>query len=260
MTLSGCALIKGMRPLFLTTVLATLALAQSSYEVATVKLSPPPPGDLININLGTVLNGRLTLTNATVADCVKFAYGLAADPQLAGPDWIRTGAVRLDVDARAPSDTPREVMLQMLQSLLAERMHLVVHREPREMSYLALVPAKSGPKLTAVDPPTAPVNAPSGAGRIDSPRMPMSTLARLLSRFERQTVLDMTGLPGFYRVKLDWTVENNRAGASPEPADLGAGPSLYVAIQQQLGLRLEARKGPVEVLVVDSVARTPAEN
>ena len=224
-----------------------------------MKLSPPPPGDRIDINLGTVLNGRLTLTNATVSDCVKFAYGLASDAQLAGPDWIRTGAVRLDVVGQAPAKTPREDMLKMLQFLLAERMNLVVHREPREMSYLALVPAKSGSKLTAVEPPTAPVNAPSGPGRIDSPRMPMGTLARLLSRFERQTVLDMTGLPGFYRVNLEWSVENNRPGAPPD-SDPAAGPSLYVAIQQQLGLRLEARKGPVEVLVVDSVSRTPAEN
>lgn len=241
-------------------LLTAAASAQSKFEVATVKLSQPPPGDLININLGNILNGRLTLTNATLADCVKFAYGLAADAQLAGPDWIFTGAVRLDVVAQASADTPHEQMLAMLQELLAERMKLVTHREPRQMSYLALVTAKDGPKIQPADPAAGAATAPSGAGRIDSPRMPIATLARLLSRFERQTVIDMTGLPGFHRLKLEWTVERNRPQAEPGAADPPQGPSLYAAIQQQLGLRLEARKGPVDVLVVDSASRLPAEN
>jgi uncharacterized protein (TIGR03435 family) len=242
-------------------LLATPSLsAQAQFEVATVKLSQPPEGDRIMINLGNILHGRLTLTNATVADCVKFAYGLAADAQLAGPDWIFTGAVRLDVVAQAPADTPREQMLRMLRHLLADRIHLATHSEPREMSYLAMVPARGGPKLEPADPASGPVNAPSIAGRIDSPRMPMATLARLLSRFERQTVLDMTGLPGFYKVRLEWTVERLGPGGKSDAGDLPEGPSLYTAIQKQLGLRLEARKGPVEVLVVDSASRVPAEN
>ncbi|MBS1854588.1 MAG: TIGR03435 family protein [Acidobacteria bacterium] len=253
-----------MKTLHLAAGLALLAApplpAQPQFEVATVKLSTPPAGDRIMINLGNILRERLTLTNATVADCVKFAYGLAADAQLAGPEWIFTGAVRLDVVAQAPADTPREQMLLMLRNLLADRIKLVTHREPREMSYLAMVPAKGGPKLEAADPPAGPVNAPSIAGRIDSPRMPMATLARLLSRFERQTVLDMTGLNGFYKVKLEWTVENLGRGAKDDAAPPPDGPSLYTAIQKQLGLRLDARKGPVEVLVVDSASRVPVEN
>jgi uncharacterized protein (TIGR03435 family) len=236
------------------------ASAQSRFEVATVKLAQPPAGDLININLGNILNGRLTLTNATLADCVKFAYGLAADAQLAGPDWIFTGAVRLDVVAQAAAGTPREQMLAMLQELLADRVKLVWHREPREISYLALVEAKGGNKLQPADPAAGAVNAPSIAGRIDTRRMPMATLARLLSRFERQTVIDRTGLPDFYRIKLEWSVENNRPPGEPGPTDAPQGPSLYAAIQEQLGLRLEARKGPVEVLVVDSASRVPLEN
>ena len=253
--MKSCSLV-----LFAALIGAASACAQTKFEVATVKLSQPPAGDLININLGNILNGRLMLTNATVADCVKFAYGLAADAQLAGPDWIFTGAVRLDVVAQAPAATPREQMLAMLQELLAERIHLVSHREPREISYLALVVAKDGAKMEPADPATGPVNAPSGAGRIDSPRMPMATLARLLSRFERQTVIDRTGLAGFYRVKLEWSVERNRPPVEPGASEPPQGPALYSAIQRQLGLRLEARKGPVEVLVVDSASRTPVEN
>jgi len=247
-----------MKTLCLAVLIAALASAQTQFEVATVKLSQPPPGDRININLGNILNGRLTLTNATVADCIKFAYGLAADAQLSGPQWISSGEVRLDIVAQGAADTPREQLLVMLQALLADRIKLVVHREPHEMSYLALISGKNGPNLPLAEPGAA--NAISGAGRINSPRMPMATLARLLSRFERQTVLDLTSLPGFYQVKLEWAWENKSPGAPPETADPPPGPSLFVAIQQQLGLRLEARKGPVEVLVVDSASRTPAEN
>jgi uncharacterized protein (TIGR03435 family) len=99
--------------------------------------------------------------------------------------------------------------------------------------------------------------------------MNMQTLATLLSRFERQTVLDKTGLAGFFQVRLEWTPERLRDlplrpdgglpqlnGQTIDPA----GPSVYTAIQEQLGLRLESRKGPVDVLVVDSADKTPAEN
>ena len=93
-----------MKTLCLAVLIAALASAQTQFEVATVKLSQPPPGDRININLGNILNGRLTLTNATVADCIKFAYGLAADAQLSGPQWISSGEVRLDIVAQGAAD------------------------------------------------------------------------------------------------------------------------------------------------------------
>jgi uncharacterized protein (TIGR03435 family) len=102
------------------------------------------------------------------------------------------------------------------------------------------------------------------AGRIVHNQMSMLGLALLLSRFQRQTVRDLTELPGSYEVKLEWTPDTNRA--SPDPAENAAGtatpsaPSLFTAIQQQLGLRLEARKGPVDVLVVDRAEQKPAEN
>ena len=78
------------------------------FEVATVKPSPPPEGDLININLGTARNGRLTFGNASLSDCLKFAYGIVSDAQLAGPDWIKSKSVRFDIVAQAAPDASRE--------------------------------------------------------------------------------------------------------------------------------------------------------
>ncbi len=82
-----------------------IAFAQTKppeFDAATLKRSPPPPGDTININLGTARNGKVALTNATLSDCIKFAYSLASDAQLSGPDWINSGTMRYDVVAEAP--------------------------------------------------------------------------------------------------------------------------------------------------------------
>jgi len=249
-------------------LVAFTAVAQLvEFDVATVKLSAPPEGDRININLGTATHGKVSLTNATLSDCIKFAYNLSSDAQLAGPDWIRSGPPRFDIVAQAAPDTPRERLMRMLQKLLADRLRLRLHREQRQLSFAALVVAKGGAKVRLVDADTAAANSPSIPGRIVSPRMSMTTLAKLLARFQRETVLDVTSLDGFYEIHLEYAPENARpvpaagdaAGRTSEPAT-PVGPSLYSALQQQLGLKLESRKGLVEILAVDSASKTPAEN
>jgi uncharacterized protein (TIGR03435 family) len=238
-----------------TVPLANLLAQPIEFDAATVKRSPPPPGNSININLGTALNGKVALTNATLSDCIKFAYGIAADAQLSGPDWINSGTLRYDIVAQAPPDTPRERLLQMLQTLLADRMKLVLHHEQHELRYLALLPAKTPHKMSLSKSDAAPAG-PVFGGRILSSKMSMPTLAKLLSRFERQTVLDMTGLDGTFEVHLEWVLDDTAQQATDRPA----GPSLFTAVQEQLGLRLESRKGPVDVLVIDSAEKVPAEN
>ena len=134
------------------------------FEVATVKTSPPPAGDLINIDLGTVRNGKLTMANASLSDCLRFAYGLVSDAQIAGPEWIKSKQVRFDIVAQAPPDTPRDQFPLMLQPLLAERLKLTFHYEQKELPFLALVPAKNGPKVHAAKAGATPATAPrSGA-------------------------------------------------------------------------------------------------
>ena len=220
--------------------------AQAAFDVATVKLAAPPlAGEQYNINLGTIRNGRVTLSNVTLSDCLRFAYGIVSDAELAGPDWIKSKAIRFDIVGQA--GTPRDRLLSMLQALLAERLRLVAHREQRELPYLAVVQAKNGSKVRSAKEDTSQTGAPMLLGHIVSPQISMPTLAMLLSRFERQTILDKTGLDGFYEVKLDWVWHRDRPAppggdATGTQQQSDAGPSLFAALEEQLGLKLEARK------------------
>jgi uncharacterized protein (TIGR03435 family) len=238
-----------------------------SFEVASVRVGAPIPiGENYNINLGTVSHGTLTLTNTTLADCLRFAYSLTSDSLIAGPDWIKSKEHRYTIVAKAASErtetpeTSRAEMLRMLQGLLTERFKLEFHREPREMSYYALVPSKKGPKIELAKDGNAGADDRNGGGHIIRRGISMLMLATLLARFEFRgaTVLDQTGLKGLYGVNLEWMPNTNMNADSN--ADGAAGPSIFTALQEQLGLKLEARKGPVEVMVIDHAEKNPVEN
>jgi uncharacterized protein (TIGR03435 family) len=240
-------------------------LAQSgqaqSFEVASVKVGAPIPiGENYNINLGTVSHGTLTLTNTTLADCLRFAYSLTSDSLIASPDWVKSKEHRYTIIAKAAPETPRDQMLLMLQTLLAERFKLEFHREPREMSYYALAPSKKGPKIEVATTDGPGPNESNGGGRIVRRQLSMLMLATLLARFEFRggVVLDETGLKGLYGVNLQWTPGATMNADSN--VDGSAGPSLFTALQEQLGLKLEAKKGPVEVMVIDHAEKNPVEN
>jgi uncharacterized protein (TIGR03435 family) len=223
----------------------------AAFEVAVVKAGGPVQGDLIYINTGRIANGVVTLANATLSDCLKFAYSLTTEEQIAGPDWIKEKQVRFEVTAKAAAETPDGQLLLMLRRLLEERFQMTLHKERREITHDELIVGKNGPKLkeSTVGPGEA-----TGAARLDgitSNRMQMNKLAMLLSRMTRMPVLDKTGLDGFYQFDLRYANE-----AVPE----GENPSIFTAVQEQLGLKLESRKGPVEVLVVDRAQQIPVEN
>jgi uncharacterized protein (TIGR03435 family) len=237
-----------------------LIAAQPAFDVASVKPVERIKTDTYNINLGKTNHGELTMGNVTLAECLKFAYGLSDDIQLAGPPWIRAkGEIIFDIVAKAPADTPREQLLFMLQTLLTERFQLVLHRGEKTASYLALVQSRKALKIEPADPNlSGAVSNTFHLGHIDSKGVYLPMLATVLSRFMRQPVLDMTGLSGRYVVKLDWTpdpVDPLKPGTEP-----GTGPTIYTAVQEQLGLKLESRKGPLEVIVVDHAERVPISN
>ena len=231
--------------------------AVQQFEVATVRRSPPPPGNAtnININTGTVRNGKLTFENASLSDCLKFAYEINSDDQLDGPDWMKSMAVRFDIVAQSTPETPRAHLELMLQQLLAERLQVRVHRARKVMQHLLLTVGKGIPKLSQ---PVAGGNNRAAAGRIDASRMSMQGLSLMLSRFERQTVVDGTALKGEFQFHLEWAPTPISGTASP--AEVPAGPSIFTAVQEQLGLKLESRKGPVDALVVDHAEQVPADN
>jgi len=149
----------------------------------------------------------------------------------------------------------------MLQALLADRLKLAIHHERKELSFLALIPGKNGAKLQAASPDSAASgNNLAARGHIASKYMSMKVLATLLSRFEREIVVDQTGIAGPFQVKLDWTPDDGVAPAGNAANDVPSGPSIYTALQEQLGLRLESRKGPLDVLVIDHAQKVPVDN
>jgi uncharacterized protein (TIGR03435 family) len=157
--------------------------------------------------------------------------------------------VRFDIVGKANPLTDRDELLLMLQSLLADRLQLALHEEKRPLRFYVLIQDPRGTKLTRSDKAqTSSVTSVNNRGRIFNSRLPMSALATLLSRFEGEIVIDNTGLEGPFDVRLEWDADNI------------TGPSLFTAIQEQLGLKLESQKGPMDVLVVDHAERTPSEN
>ena len=236
-----------MRAFVLSLLPLAAAMCQPAFDVASVKPSPPSGTDLININLGTAAHGVVTLTNTTLSECVRFAYGLASEDQVTGPDWIRDRSLRVDVVGKAAPDTPADRLLEMTQALLKERFRMAVHREQKPISHLELTVAKAGLKM----PEAAgdkPAHAPTyRRGVLNYSHITTHTLAVLLSRQLRQLVLDSTALTAFYDVNLEW-----------EPEDQPG--SLFAAIQQQAGLKLEASKSPIDVITIDRAEKVPVVN
>ena len=232
-------------------LLAMLAAAPA-FDVASVKPAELAPGPYSS-NLGTAGHGKVALTNVTLSDCLRFAYGISNDLQIAGPDWIRSKDVRFHIVAKAPPDTPRSELLLMLQALLAERFQLTLHREHRNLTVLALVVGKSGARLQPARDNSDGTGNNFTPGRIISNRTTMGVLVMLLSRFMRQAVVDRTGLAGMFEVKLEWTPQT-------QPGEEASGASIFTAVQEQLGLKLEAQKGPLEVIVIDHAERVPTDN
>ncbi len=251
-----------MRSLLVALVMIGIVNAQRQpqFEVAALKVSTMQPGAASNISLGGVL---VMFRNTTLSECIQYAYGLVSEMQVVGPDWIKSRDVRFDIAAHVPPGTSLSQIRLMTQNLLAERLKLVVHQEKGQMPFFALVIAKNGPKLRPAKPDSAfDAQIP---GRIVHSQIPMAILATLLSRFERQTVIDMTGLPGPFVVNLQWTTDPVRTGVNQDslsapvsglPADI----SLNAALQEQLGLQLESSDGPLDVLVVDHAEKVPADN
>lgn len=176
------------------------------------------------------------------------------DYQISGPDWIDSQGY--DINATMPPSTSPDEAMLMIQSLLVERLKLTVHRETRDLPVYALVVGKGGIKAREVEWEFAGISR--SPGHLTSASTRMEDLAVLLSRQLDRPVLDMTGIKGHFEVKLEWTPEGapRREGNGPDPA----GPSIFTAVQEQLGLKLEARKAPVEMIIVDHVERYPIEN
>ena len=241
--------------------------APPTFDVASLKPSPPSGADLLNINLGNLNHGVVTLANTTLSECIRYAYGLVSEDQIEGPEWIRHRSLRVDIAAKTAPDASLEQVRSMMQNLLAQRFRLELHHEPKPVRHFELTVARGGPKLTESPEAATSHLINYGRGRLFYDHLAMRTLAVLLSRQLKQPVLDLTGLNGFYDVRLEWMQDDLSAGpAVPEKDgkreadDAGPLPDIYKAVQQQLGLQLEPRKTPIDVLVIDHADKVPIAN
>ena len=276
-------------------LLPAVAAAQTTpaFEVASVR---PSAEQLSQAGVGVHIDGsQVRIIGLTLKLYVGMAYGLKPQ-QIVGPDWL--GQPRFDVAAKIPDRAPREQLPQMFRALLADRFQMKSHRETKEFAVFALTVSKDGLKLRPSVVPEAPSDKPpavtvtaggnaSGSGadlgggssftlgnnRIEIRKMTMPQIAELLTRLSDRPVIDATGITGAYDLALELTPEdfmgvqiragvNNGALIPPQALRLldtaAADPFTYAL--QKSGLSLDSRKAPLEVLVIDSIQKTPTEN
>jgi len=265
------------------------------FEVASVKPAAPQTGGTfvgVRGGPGTPDATRISYVNESLRNLLTEAYGLKAY-QVAGPDWIDTE--RYDIVAKVADGATKDEVRVMLQNLLADRFRTILHHEAREFPIFELTVAKSGSKLkqSSSVPPAATESKASGpigsdgfpqlppgatammgamhngVSRLIAGRQTVEALARVLENEVGSRVVDKTGLTGIYDFTLDYVRDPGRAisqfkglpsGAAATVEDLPDAPGISTALQEQLGLRLEKAKGPLDVIVVDQASKTPTNN
>lgn len=243
--------------------------AFDAFEVATIHPTAP---DWTGGRFVRMLSAdRLAARNYALKALIAFAYDLHPKAISGGPAWIESD--RYDILAKTPGNVRPNLVEQMamLRKLLDERFKLTFHRESRELPIYALTVGRSGAKLS--ESKTSPDATPEGPlplifvifpqlVKLPAHNASMAELASVLQRTALdRPVVDQTGLSGRYDFDLEWTPDERQFGGAlgRSAADDSTKPGIFSAIQQQLGLRLEATRGPVSLLVIDRIAR-PSEN
>jgi uncharacterized protein (TIGR03435 family) len=276
---------------------AVVVMAQSpqpslSFEVASVRPAAPPPSTpvmtWVHGGPGTADPGQITYRRTSLKQLLKYAYAVQ-DYQLDGPAWL--DSTRFDVKAKVPLGATKEQARIMLQNLLVERFSLKLHHEQRDLPAYALVVAKGGSKMKTSGAPTKSTPegfprlppgqeralvaglGPAGQLRLNIRKETCGQLAVMLTGYFNQPVIDATGLDGAYDFTLEYMPGHmRRADGTPSSAQAEEGvpvaptpereapPTIFSALQSQLGLRLDSRKAPFDVLVIDRIEKIPTEN
>jgi len=226
--------------------------AAQRFEVASVKPSTADPNSFSGIKTG---HGRLDANYVTLKRCIMGAYCIGPNQIVGGPAWLDSERFEIVAKAEQLVDDDHALMV-MLQSLLAERFKLAIHRETRTVVALVVEVAKNGPKLERGE--TGRAATTSGRGIIDAKNITMDRFAEVLSRQMDLPVINHTGLEGAFNLELQWVPENAMSTKPGNGAATDAGPSIFTAIQQ-LGLRLRSQKTPIDGFVIDH-AEKPSEN
>jgi uncharacterized protein (TIGR03435 family) len=239
-----------VRSLILLALTASIAFPQppEAFELATIKLSDPASPETSFHYDG---RGGMKADGTTLADLIRYAYDLR-DFQLSGASgWMSSTRYRV-VGTGGGKNVPLPVIRKRLQALLSERFQLALHTQSKDIPIYALVLAKGGLRLHRNTTTDRPGGVGSGPSMFRGTATPLDELARGLSGVTGRPVRNDTGLDGLYDIDLHWTPDT-------APADAPTGPSLYTALQEQAGLKLEAKRGPVDVTVIDRAER-PSEN
>lgn len=246
--------------------------ARPEFEVASVKPAKPPVDGRLMIGMSND-PGRINMTNVSLRELISSAYDVK-QYQVSGPEWINS--TRFDVTATVAAGTPKETIRLMSQNLLADRFHLAVHRDQKLTPLYALVNGKSGFRLKPSEGSGKGMSRMM-PGRLDAQKMTLAGFSDMLSRMLDRPVVDQTKLEGSYDFTLEWTPDESQMqqmklafrDAGPGPGGAGhsvpastdiEGPSIFAAVEEKLGLKLEARSLPMDVLVVDHADQVPEQN
>ena len=259
-----------MKPwiLLVVTGVGVVASAQrAQFEVASVKLHT---SDDQRMYMVAQPSGRFVAANIPLRMLIRSAYQLQDDQIVGGPDWLATD--RFDIDARAPQapGSPNRQVLEMLQTLLADRFKLTMHSEKRELPVFALERSRrdgsfgQGLRPTAcpdmaidLSRPQPCMNIQTGVGSLTLRGMPLTQFTAYLAPYVNRVIVDRTNLDGRYDIELKWTPESpaQGRGAGEPPASDPNAISIFTALQEQLGLRLDSTRDTVDVLVIDTLER-----
>lgn len=231
---------------------------QPRFSVASIK--PSASTDPRRYITG-LQHGDFKAVNYTLKDLIRLGWDVRSYQITGGPKWLDSERYNVEVRPEAPFDVPGRnnegdrALRLMVQSMLTDRFKLKLHREKKEMGVYFLVIAKNGPSLKpSVEPADQGPHIQDGKGQLIVTKVDMSLFVRALSGEVERTVIDHTNLTGAYDAKLNWTPDLDVS----EPADK-SGPSIFSALQEQLGLRLESGKALVDVVVIDD-AEKASEN
>ena len=243
-----------LAPIFILLLAGSGGAAAQTFDVASIRAAQPGRDSV------EVVPGSVTMRNLRMTACIRWAYGVQ-DFQISGPGWLNEA--RFDIVAKAGTQAPEADLRKMMQALLADRFKLVVHRETKEMTALILTVGKNGHKLKPTDVEGSP-SFQTGKLNLTGKGATIAQLTEFLSRELRQPVVDKTGLTGRFDYFLDinaYVTEEIRKTETPNGGPPAEAPSIIAqAIQAQLGLKIEPHKAPVEMLVIDSIEKTPTEN
>jgi bla regulator protein blaR1 len=244
-----------MRPAAIAILSTTLFAQAPRFETVIIKSSAQ---DDARSGFFTV-PGKVSLANQTVKDCVRIAYDLEVMRAPSAPKWLETD--HFDIEATTPITDDR-LIKAMLRALLQSEFGLTLHRETKTVSAFALVVSKTGPKIREVKPAAGNINSRRGSMTAESASI--ANLAQSLSVALNAPVIDMTALPGVFDFTLTWRPQTVAPGELTNDddnedhnvlPDLAPGPTLFRALEEQLGLKLDRRKIPMELMIIDSARR-----